>query len=140
MLVWLFVPVVASFPRGCTNSRDRDLCFEVEFVAFLRRLRCMVQDADEVLAAFDHERLLSTKHIDSVLFLRSVTKLCLYNTSDLMSSTSSASSIARFSYLWLNCVKILWLTIILTMKEDSTCLRLLPKPCLGNRKNWLWIP
>ena len=64
MIVGLFVLVVASFSRECTNSRDRDLCFEVDFVAFLRRLRCKVQDADKIPAAFDHERLLSTKPID----------------------------------------------------------------------------
>ena len=64
LLMCVFVLVVASFPRGCTYSRDRDLSFEVEFVSFLRRLRCMVQDADKIPAAYDHERLLSTRPVE----------------------------------------------------------------------------
>ena len=65
-MVLLLVLVVTSFPRGCTNSRDCDLCSEVEFVTYFRQLRCMVQDADKVPAAFDHDRLffLSTKPIE----------------------------------------------------------------------------
>ena len=42
--------VVAEFPQGCTERRDRDFYFGREFVAFIRCLRSMVQDAVDLPA------------------------------------------------------------------------------------------
>ena len=57
------VSVVETFPRGCTRRRDRDLSFEREFVAFVRRLRSMVQEPSTVPPEYDYNELLKTTPI-----------------------------------------------------------------------------
>ena len=54
--------------RIFTNFRDRDVCFQREFTAFIRALRLLVQTPSDVLPASDIAGLLAVRTLDWCLF------------------------------------------------------------------------
>ena len=56
--------VVTEFVYGCTERRDRDICFEREFAAFVRTLRSMIQDPAIVPNDHECDLIFSTRAIE----------------------------------------------------------------------------